>query len=167
MGVRNSARNASRPLKVPRVSPNEAIKPITVDNTVTMSAISKLVRNASSQVSSANSSWYQRSVQPGGGNSSHWEEPKDSATMRRIGKSKNVATSTLMPPKTYRSAPRRSKFNNMGVSSGCRFAESDEADLHRVNRQRDHKEHQRGGACQAPVEERLDELRNQLCEHHV
>ncbi|MNR37475.1 hypothetical protein D3C85_1554940 [compost metagenome] len=34
---------------------------------------------------------YHFSVQPGGGNTSHWEEPKDSSTMNRIGSSRKAA----------------------------------------------------------------------------
>ncbi|MCY1453130.1 hypothetical protein D9M71_701010 [compost metagenome] len=56
---------------------------------------------------------YHFSVQPGGGNTSHCDEPNDSSTMNTIGSSKNSA---ITPVVVYR-PKRRRRLMALGVRS--------------------------------------------------
>jgi hypothetical protein len=85
------------------------MKPRLTDSAVTTSATRVLCHMASIHPGSAHISRYHFSVQPGGGNTSQGDEPKDSSAMKTMGSSRKTVTPTAMAPRPRRSGrPRRS-----------------------------------------------------------
>src|SRR5579864_7275920 len=167
IGVRKNALSKARPRKLPRVSASDASSPSITDSTITTSPSSTLVSSESSQPGSANSMPYHCSVQPGGGNISHCELPNESATMNSTGSSRNSDTAPPTPSSSQRNGPRRSKSSSMSVNSCGAHGAAREAKLHRVQRQRDEQQHERGRPRQPPIQQLLDKLGDQFGKHHV
>ncbi|MCY1251562.1 hypothetical protein D9M72_653380 [compost metagenome] len=88
-------------------------RPRATANTVVSSATLRLARAASIHSALEKNCSYHLSVQPGGGNTSHCDDPNDSSTMNTIGNNRN---SPISPVVAYR--PRRiRRLMALGVRS--------------------------------------------------
>ncbi|MNE64854.1 hypothetical protein D3C80_1602890 [compost metagenome] len=91
IGRVNKPYSISRPRKRPRTRAKAVGRPRATAKIVVRIATLRLAMAASIHSSLLKNWVYHFSVQPGGGNTSHWEEPNDSSTMNTIGNSRNSA----------------------------------------------------------------------------
>ncbi|MCY1437796.1 hypothetical protein D9M71_539710 [compost metagenome] len=129
IGMVNSPYSSSRPGKRPRTRANALGRPSNTAAMVVSTATFRLA-SAASIHSGLEKNWpYHLKVQPGGGNTSHCDEPNDSNTMKTTGSSRKAAMTPVVRYRPVRSGrPMALGDRSMAVylalptgDSGCSF----------------------------------------------